>query len=263
MLKFLADPTPTIPPFQMIDGPLDAGLFIICDHASALIPAEFMDLGLLPGDRFSHVAWDPGAAQVTRHLAHRLNCPALLSGVSRLVIDCNRQPGHPSSIPPLSCHVTVPGNENLTLEQMESRAERWFWPYHHQLGTQIGRMLHHGPVPVVLSIHSFTPCLSGQSPRPWHVGVLWNRDPRLALPLLAALRACPDLVVGDNQPYSGKELNYSLDQHAGAAGLAHVSIELRQDLLTSPEDCQGWGERLATLLSPLLADPGLRRINVY
>ncbi|MGE5548618.1 MAG: N-formylglutamate amidohydrolase [Solirubrobacterales bacterium] len=249
-------------PFERIDGAEDARVLIVCDHASAAIPARYGDLGVAAESRLAHVAWDIGAAEVTRGLARRFNCPAVLAGISRLVIDCNRQPGDPTSIPGASCTVDVPGNCGIDDAEADLRAERWFWPYHHEIGTVLAHLLRHGLPPAMISIHSFTPNMNG-SLRPWHVGVLWNRDPRMAQPVLERLSARDGLVVGDNQPYSGREINYTLDTHAGAAGLPHVSFEIRQDLVADAQGVAEWVDILADALAPVLADPDLHRVWVY
>jgi len=262
MLRFIADFLADPPAFHLVPAASDAAVLVVCDHASAVIPPRHGDLGLDDETRMAHVAWDIGAARVSTYLAGHLGCGAVLAGVSRLVIDCNRQPGDPSSIPACTCGVVVPGNQGVDDAEAEARAEAWFWPYHREVGTKLARMLRHGQVPAMVSVHSFTPCM-GEYPRPWHVGVLWNRDGRMALPVLDALRRVPDLCVGDNQPYSGREINYTLDTHAGAAGLPHVSFEIRQDLLADEDGCRRWGALLAQVLVPVLANPGLRRIQVF
>lgn len=264
MLHFIPPDQPDPAPFHSIDGSADATTLLVCDHASAAIPPALGGLGLAAAARHAHVAWDIGAAQVTRGLARRLACPAVLAGVSRLVIDCNRAPGDPASIPALSCGVPVPGNGGLSEVAADARAESWFWPYHHEIGTRLAHLLRRGVVPAVVSVHSFTPCLGHGAPaRPWQVGVLSNRDRRLAEPVLAALRAHDGMVVGDNQPYSARELNYTLDTHAGAAGLPHVSFEIRQDLVADAAGCEWWAELLAQVLRPSLADAALRRLEVF
>ena len=263
MLKFIPDPHGTPVSFQAIEGRMDARVLVVCDHASAAIPANLGDLGVGKAARTSHVAWDIGAAQVAVLLAGRLGCPAVLAGASRLVIDCNRQPGDPSSIPAQTCGVRVPGNEGVDEAEADNRARDWFWPYHTEIGDRIGHLWRQGTAPAVVAVHSFTPCIKGQLPRPWHVGVLWNRDPRMAAPVLAALRARGDLVVGDNQPYSGREINYTLDTHAGAAGLPNVSFEIRQDLVADEAGCARWAGILAEALGSVLADDGLYRAEIY
>jgi predicted N-formylglutamate amidohydrolase len=249
-------------PFTRIEGGADARLLLICDHASAEIPAPLGDLGLSPEARFAHIAWDIGAAAVTRILADRLRCPAILSGVSRLVVDCNRPPGHAQSMPDLSGGVPVPGNRGLRPGAIQARLRDWFEPYHRAIDAELSRMRRACPAPAVISIHSFTPVMQGEA-RPWQVGVLWNRDPRLALPCIDRLSADGGLTVGDNQPYSGRLMNYSLDIHAGAAGLPHVSFELRQDLLIGEAAFRHWAGLLLDVLAPTLADPDLYRSRIY
>ena len=262
MLQFIAHPDNDPVPFQRLDATHDPSVLIVCDHASAQIPSRHGDLGLAADSLTDHVAWDIGAATISRLLAERLGCHAILAGVSRLVIDCNRQPGDPSSIPHCTCGITVPGNHGVDDAEAEARAGAWFWPYHREIGTVLGRMFRHGPVPAMISVHSFTPCMQGFQ-RPWQVGVLWNRDGRMALPVIDSLRQVPGLCVGDNQPYSGREINYTLDTHAGAAGLPHVSFEIRQDLVRDEEGCRRWADILARVLAPVLADPSLRRVQVF
>jgi predicted N-formylglutamate amidohydrolase len=262
MLRFLPEGGDAPHPFHRTQGTDQADVLVVCDHASALIPPRYGDLGLDARQRQDHIAWDRGAADVAIGVAGRLGCPAILAGVSRLVIDCNRQPGDPASIPAATCGVDIPGNRMVDDAEAAGRAQAWFWPYHQAIGDELARLFRRGRVPAVVSIHSFTASLNGVG-RPWHVGVLSNRDRRMAEPVLAALQAAGGLTVGDNQPYSGRQLNYSLDTHAGAAGLPHVSFEIRQDQLTDAEACDRWSELLAGVLRPVLADPALRRVRVY
>lgn len=240
-----------IAPFQEVEGPAAAPALLVCDHASALIPPELGDLGLTAENLRAHVAWDIGAARVTRLLAAHLQCPAVLAGVSRLVVDCNRPPEDASWAPALTCQVAVPGNVDLSPAERAHRAQAWYHPYHRQIALRLDLARSAGAVPALVSIHSFTPCMVGTA-RPWHVGVLWNQDGRLAVPLIAALSAVPGLCVGDNQPYSGRELNHTQDIHAGAAGLPHVSVEIRQDQLGDEAGCARWADVLAQALAPLL-----------
>ncbi len=263
MLTFLPDSPPAPPAFETVESHGEASVLVVCDHASSVLPPDLGDLGLAAADRFCHVAWDIGAAEVARRLARRLDCPAVLTGISRLVIDCNRQPGDPSSIPAMSCGIEVPGNRGVDEAEALRRADHWFWPYHTEIGNRIGQLWRHGHAPAVVGVHSFTPCIRSGEERPWHVGVLWNRDPRMARPVLDWLSARPGLVVGDNQPYSGREINYTLDTHAGAAGLPNVSFEIRQDLVADAAGCERWADILAEALEPVLADKGLYRAEVY
>ncbi|EME71303.1 N-formylglutamate amidohydrolase [Paramagnetospirillum caucaseum] len=143
---------------------------MVCDHASAAIPPGLGDLGVDEAVRSSHVAWDIGAARVAGLLAGTLGCPAVLAGISRLVIDCNRQPGDPSSIPPLTCGISVPGNEGVDEAEADGRARDWFWPYHNAIGDRIAHLWRHGTAPAVVAVHSFTPRIDGQAPRPLACG---------------------------------------------------------------------------------------------
>jgi predicted N-formylglutamate amidohydrolase len=262
MLNFIPDARLDPAPFAVLESETPSSMLVVCDHASPVIPLAHGNLGLSETDRLSHVAWDIGAAQVAHGLSRRLRCPAVLAGVSRLVIDCNRRPGDPSSIPAVSCGVAVPGNHSLDEDEAADRAERWFWPYHRQISAQLTRLRRFGAAPAVVSVHSFTPVMNGCL-RPWHVGVLWNRDPRMAVPLLKALGRQSGLVVGDNQPYSGREINHTLDTHAGAAGLPHLSFEIRQDLIADAAGAESWAALLAEVLAPVMAEPKLFQVARY
>lgn len=240
-----------------------AAAVLICDHASAAVPHALGCLGVADCDRLRHIGWDIGAAAVTRGLAERLDAPALLAGYSRLVIDLNRQPGGPGSIPPVSDGTVIPANQALSEAQAQSRVDALFWPYHHAVTEAIGRQWQRsGSPPALIAMHSFTPVMGGCA-RPWHVGILWNHDPRLAVPLIRRLRARGDLAVGDNQPYSGRDLAYTTERHAAAAGLPHVGIEIRQDLVSDSAGVAAWIGILAEALGACLAEPELHRVEMY
>ncbi len=250
------------PPAETInpDGP--APILLVCDHASNRIPAALGDLGLDQAALSLHIAHDIGAAEVTRELAVRLDAPAVLANYSRLVIDINRQPGHPASIAAISDDVAVPGNRDLGEAARAARVEALFWPYHRTVGDLLAKIRRRGRPPILFSIHSFTPQLGGEDRR-WHAGLLWNRDPRLARLLIEALRRPGDMTIGDNEPYSGRDLAYTLDLHAGAAGLANAAIEIRQDQVMDPAGTRAWGRRLADVLAPLLGRDELHRVEMF
>jgi len=250
------------PAYELFNPTGKASLLLICDHASRAIPAEMGSLGLDPASLERHIAYDIGAANVTRRLAERLDAPAVLAGYSRLVIDCNRQPGDPQSIPEVSYGTAVPGNRRLANEALEQRVEAFFWPYHHAVINALAHMWRAGRPPALFSVHSFTPDLEGED-RYWDIGVLWSRDPRMALPLIEKLRALDGLHVGDNEPYSGKEVAYSIDLHAEAAGLANCAVEIRQDHLESEAGAERWAAMLAVALSETLAIEGMHRVEHY
>ncbi len=237
-------------------------LLLICDHASRAIPSAMGSLGLDPALLDRHIAYDIGAANVTRRLAERLDAPAVLAGYSRLLIDCNRQPGDPQSIPETSGGAAVPGNRGLGEEAQAQRMEAFFWPYHHAVINALAHLWRAGKPPALFSVHSFTPTLDGED-RYWDIGVLWNRDPRMALPLIEKLGARGVPRVGDNEPYSGKEAAYSIDLHAGAAGLANCAVEIRQDHLETDLGAERWAAMLAVALSEILALDGLHRVEHF
>lgn len=243
------------PPFECCSGG-GAGVLLTCDHASRRVPRALDSLGLAEAALAQHIGWDIGAAAVTRRLATLIDAPALLAGYSRLVIDCNRDPGDPTSIAAVSDGIAVPGNRDLTSAARAARRQAIFDPYHAAIAEAIEARLAEGTAPALVSIHSFTPVMAGVA-RPWHVGVLWDEDPRVPVPLLKALRAEPGLVVGDNEPYSARApAGYTVRHHAVARGLPHVAIELRQDLIAAPAGAAQWAERLARLLRPILAATG-------
>lgn len=251
------------PPFEHFNAEGTAPVLLICDHANNAIPRAMDGLGLGEEELGHHIAYDIGAAEIARRLAGKLNAAAFLAGYSRLLIDANRQPGDPSSIAGISDGITVPGNRNLSEADQVARTENFFWPYHHAIADGVAHLWRTGTAPALFSVHTFTPSMNGED-RYWHISVLWNRDPRMAEPLIHELRRRePDLHVGDNQPYSGKEVAYSLDLHAGAAGLPHAAVEIRQDLAETKEGAERWAELLSGSLAEILAIPDLHRVEHY
>ena len=251
------------PPFQLVNGGGSTPLLIICDHASNKLPESVNGLGLPDAELDWHIAWDVGAAAITRALVARLDATAVLTSYSRLLIDVNRRPGEPGSIPKISDGTVIPGNASLSQAAGHARAKQFFWPYHHAIDDQLTRLRALGPVPAVFSVHTFTPHMAGED-RPWHIGVLWNRDGRMAAPLLEALpRLDTKLTVGDNLPYAGTQVAYTLNLHAGLAGMPHVAVEIRQDLTASRDETENWARLLAVSLSKILAIPGLHSAEYY
>ena len=242
---------------EAIAGDFGRGLLLLCDHASNAIPPEYENLGLPSAERARHIAYDIGAAAVTRACAAALGVPALLSTFSRLLIDPNRSLDDPTLIVAVSDGTLVPRNAPLDPTEIERRVRRFYEPYHAAIGTTLAAFAGAGVVPAILSIHSMTDRLQGVA-RPWHASVLWDADPRLARPLLAALRTEPHLIVGDNEPYGDALRGDTLDRHAAARGLAAAVIELRQDLVESEGEAAAWGRHLAHLVAPILSNPALR-----
>jgi len=254
--RLLADDPPPVQHWREEGA---APVLLTCDHASNLVPRALGGLGLGEAEMRQHIAWDIGAANVTRRLAARLDAPAILAGFSRLVIDCNRDPDDRSSIPETSDGVPIPGNRGLSPAARAARRTEIFAPYHAAVARAIETRHERGTAPALVSIHSFTPVMAGRA-RPWHVGVLWDSDARIPGPLLAALRADPALVVGDNEPYSAREpQGYTVRHHAVARGLPHVAIELRQDLVADEAGAARWADILAAALAPILARADLYR----
>ena len=236
------DPVETINP----DGASD--LFLIADHAGLRNPKALGTLGVSETERRRHIGWDIGIAGVTRHLAAALDAQTVMQRYSRLVIDCNRPAGVPSSIPRISESTAIPGNEAVDQAEAERRQREIFAPYHSKIVEWLDARAASGRTTVLIAMHSFTPVYMGVS-RPWHIGLLHNRDRRLADPLLALLCAEGDLVVGDNEPYQATdESDYAIPMHGERRGLAHVGIEIRQDLIAAETGQEVWAKRLARIL---------------
>jgi len=241
-------------PFTVVNLDGAAPAIIICDHASRHIPAGYGDLGLPQNELARHIAWDIGAGEVARRLASLLDAPAVLCGTSRLVIDCNRPFAAASSIPPSSDGVPIPGNAAIGATERQRRIDRYFCPYHGEISRQIQVRLKRGQTPTLISIHSFTPVMDGIQ-RPWHVGLLWDREQQPAAAIICELRRDPDLVVGENQPYEGANpRGYALDAHAADNGLPFAVFEIRQDLIHTAKGADRWARVLATALRPILAE---------
>jgi predicted N-formylglutamate amidohydrolase len=204
---------------------------------------------LSEADRMSHIAWDIGIAEVARRLATLLGASLVLQNYSRLVIDCNRPLSAPDSIVRQSAGVTVPGNANLSTHEIDGRAKQVFRPYHAWIEGELDRRLHAAQKSIYVALHSFTPELLGVA-RPWHVGVLYQRDARLAQPMLRLLGTEAGLVVGENEPYRVTDhSDYSLVTHGEKRGLLHVELEVRQDLIAETSGQAAWAARLARHLS--------------
>ncbi len=261
-----AAPVPALaddfPPFALVDGDPAAGVLVVCDHADNRLPPAYGDLGLPASEFRRHIAYDPGAAAVARSLASRLTAPAVLSTFSRLLIDPNRGEDDPTLIMRLSDGAVVPGNAAVDAHERARRIARFHAPYHAAIDAAIDHALAAGQPPIIISIHSFTPVWRGRT-RPWQVGVLWDSDPRIALPLLSALRAEGGLTVGDNEPYSGALAEDCMYRHGSRRGLAHGLVEIRQDLISTAAAAEAWAERLARIVAGLNRLPGVHEIRHY
>jgi predicted N-formylglutamate amidohydrolase len=232
-----------------------ARILLVCDHATSIVPEAVNggDLGLPPEEMARHIAYDVGARGVTVELARLLDAPAILTRFSRLVIDPNRGEDDPTLVMRLYDGTIVPANRHIEPAEVRRRLIAYHRPYHEALDAAIDRMLAAGRAPALVAIHSYTRQLRGRPPRPWQVGILWHHDGRIAVPLMARLRA-QGLCVGDNQPYSGQLEGDTMSRHGTGRGLAHVLIELRQDLIATPEDQRLWAARLAPILGEVIGE---------
>lgn len=249
-------------PVEHIEGPADAGLLLVCDHASNALPPEYGSLGLGAEAFERHIAYDIGAAGVTRRLAKLLDAPAVLSRFSRLLIDPNRGADDPTLVMRISDGALIPGNARIDAAEIAKRREKFWRPYRDAAIAEVERMTASGKIPSVVSIHSFTPVWKG-APRPWHVALLWDCDPRLAKPLIAGLAGAGDLVVGDNEPYDGALNGDTMYELGTSRGLPHALFEIRQDLIADDKGQQAWAERIAQELRPVLADPSVHRVELH
>lgn len=240
--------------YSVVAGDLAHGVLLLCDHAGNAFPEGYGTLGLPEPELKRHIAYDIGAAAVTRHMAAALGAPAILSHYSRLLIDLNRGADDPTLIMRISDGAVVPGNRHLDVAERENRIRLYYRPYHEAVDALLDRGLAIGIPPVVVSIHSFTDNWRG-TPRPWHTGILWDKDDRLALPLIKTLSEEAGLVVGDNEPYDGKLKGDCLWQHGTQRGLAHAIIEVRQDLIGKAGGQREWGDRLSRAVRSILAEP--------
>lgn len=239
---------------QLLRASGSSPYLLLCDHAGNRVPRSLGGLGLPDAELQRHIAWDIGAAPLTTLLSEVLDATAVLQRYSRLVIDCNRPLHSPDSIAARSENRLVPGNQQVSAADVEQRQREIFAPYHACIRDQLEARLRRGQTTLLIAIHSYTPVYLGQA-RPWHAGVLYHRDARLARALGAALRAEPGLLVGDNEPYSvGDDTDYAIPEYGERRGLPHVELEVRQDLIADAAGQQQWAQRLARLLRPI-AEP--------
>lgn len=243
------------PPFRVMRADGGSDFLLTADHAGRAVPRSLGDLGVPAGEWGRHIAWDIGIAAVTERLSAALDTPAILQTYSRLVIDCNRRPDWDSAIPTISEHTDIPGNRDISEAEREARRREIFDPYHREIAALLDWRKAAGKRTVLVAMHSFTPVFKGET-RNIEIGVLYNRDIRLASIMLDLLRGEGDLTVGDNAPYAITDTSdYTVPVHGEARGLAHVEIEIRQDLIADPSGQEAWAARLARLLP--LADARL------
>ena len=238
-------------PYEIVAGQGHSRLVLLCDHASNQVPEEYGGLGLDARQFERHIAYDIGAAALTRGLAGRLGATAVLSCFSRLLIDPNRGMDDPTLIMRLSDGAVVPGNREVGDEERARRIGLFHQPYHRAIADAVAEVRSRGHVPFLVSIHSFTPVWRGWT-RPWHAGILWDRDEDVARALIRGFLAQGDLVVGDNEPYHGALEGDTLNTHGTRAGLPHALIEVRQDLIAGKTGVDEWVERVAKVIEPIM-----------
>jgi predicted N-formylglutamate amidohydrolase len=250
MLLTAEDPSPV----RVLREAGTSDLFLTADHAGRAIPRALGDLGVPAAELERHIAWDIGIAGVTERLSAMLDATSVLQSYSRLVIDCNRDPSWPTAMPEISEYTPIPGNVGLSAAAKAARVTAIFTPYHDRIRTLLDTRAHRRTV--LIAMHSFTPSFKGES-RAMQLGMLYNKDARLARILLDLLRQEGDLVVGDNAPYAiTGDSDYSVPVHGEQRGLPHVEIEIRQDLIASSEGQEAWARRFARLL--VAADTALK-----
>jgi predicted N-formylglutamate amidohydrolase len=243
MLLTAEDP----PPVRVLRETAASDLFLTADHAGRVIPVALGDLGVSDPERRRHIAWDIGIAGVTELLSELLDATAVLQTYSRLVIDCNRDPSWPSAMPEVSEYTPIPGNRALSADARKARVDEIFTPYHDRIRSLLDARANRRTV--LVAMHSFTPSFKGEN-RAMQVGMLYNRDARLAQILLDLLRREGDLTVGDNAPYAiTDDSDYSVPTHGEKRGLPHIEIEIRQDLIADAAGETAWAERMARLLA--------------
>ena len=241
-------------PHVLLPGSLSSGVLLLCDHAGNAFPPGYGTLGMSAAQLERHIAYDPGAAGITRRMAQILGAPAVLTRYSRLLIDPNRGEDDPTLVMRISDGAIIPGNAGMTRAEIARRIELYYRPYHRAVSQVIDAMIAAGKPPLIFSIHSFTENWRGWM-RPWHAGVLWDKDPRLAIPLINALREDPEMVIGDNEPYAGALGGDSIHTHATMRGIANALIEVRQDLIRNEDGQAEWAEKLSQILRRLLVKP--------
>jgi predicted N-formylglutamate amidohydrolase len=248
---------------EILDGHHDRGLVLLGDHAMNLLPERYGRLGLPESAFARHIAYDIGIEGLVRSLSEKLGVPAVLGGFSRLLIDPNRGEDDPTLIMKISDGAVIPSNHPITEEEWNARIATFHRPYHNAVSETIAATAAAtSKAPLVLSLHSYTPAWKGV-PRPWHAAVLWDTDHRAVAPLLDMLRADPDLVVGDNEPYDGALKGDTMYRHCMIPGIAHALLEVRQDLIGDEAGIAAWAERLAPIFETMNADPALHQYQVH
>lgn len=247
--------------FELINPDGGANIILISEHASNHIPAEYDNLGLSDEQLALHIAWDIGIGEVTRNLAEMLDAPAIIAKFSRLLIDANRALDQDGLIPLSSDGHIIHGNQGLTADDIKERTDRFYHPFHNATDALIRKKTKNDHAPLIFNMHSFTPEMNGFN-RPWHTGMLWNRDERIARTLIEKLSA-RGFTVGDNEPYSGQELNHTMNTHGTQHGFPHVNVEIRQNEIDTDAGIVRWSRTLAEDFKAIRAQPEMADIKHF
>ena len=230
----------------------NAPFFVFCDHASNAVPNELHCLGMPEDMMETHIAWDIGAGAVAGSLAEKLAATYFQCEFSRLLVDSNRDQTAHDVIPVVSDKIPIPGNQTLTNDERSARFENFHAPYHVKLNAAIEEMMAKHGLPFVISIHSFTHRLmGGKKDRPWKFGFLWREDEENARALMGELKKRTGWEIGDNEPYDAREFNYSVDRHIGPRNLPHVTVEIRQDILSDDHGIEIVADHLARAIQAI------------
>lgn len=241
-------------PYSIYNAEGQAPVLLVCDHASKAFPRAMNQLGVADWVLDKHVACDIGAAMVTRYLADHLDAPAVLAGYSRLIVDLNRQTHSDSAFIKVSDGIAIPGNLDIGEEEKAERVAAFFTPYHDAISRQLDAFEARGVTPAFLAIHTCTPVFN-RVVRQMHIGIMWDTDPRIPVPLIRNLKSMEGVCVGDNEPYSGRHPHdFTIDHHAEGIGLPYAGVEVRQDLVSDEQGAAKWASVLAEALEDVLAD---------
>ena len=240
--------------FEVLNESALSNVLVLCDHASNHVPScvNGGSLGISEANMNRHIAFDIGARATSVLIAEALGAPMLASRFSRLVIDPNRGTDDPTILMKIYDHTIVEGNRHADATEKRRRIEAFHQPYHAAIDDALARITARGETPIIISIHSYTPQLNGRPMRPWHIGVLWDDDARIPVPLMEKLSANPEITVGNNEPYSGELRGDTMYFHATKNGYPHVLIEFRHDLIDTPEGQAKWAAILAEPLKDIL-----------
>jgi predicted N-formylglutamate amidohydrolase len=235
--------------FNSLNSSSECNILLIADHGGMYVPESMRQLGLSDGDLKRHIAMDLGAPMLLKGLSSKLNCTALIANYTRLLIDLNRPLAGPQSLTRISDNTEITGNINVASSEYLQRAKLFYWPYHNAIASRLAQIKWSGKTPILISLHTFTPIL-GKEKRPWDIGVMSADDKRLSSIVLKLLcDKSRDIVVGDNQPYSGAKYCHTVRMQAELLGYPYVQLEVRQDLLDTDDKVALWTDYLVKVLS--------------